>query len=238
MITRNTVADVRAYFKDALAKEEFVIDKTGCKMIELVGASFVADEPAIFGTVNEDYARRELEWYRSGSLYVNDIPGGPPEIWKQVADSRGMINSNYGYLIWSHGNGDQYLNVIQELKKSPFSRRAVMIYTRPSMWYEYNKHGMSDFICTNAVQYFIRDDKVHAVVQMRSNDIWAGYRNDYHWQEYVLKRVAEDLNLPVGNIYWNVGSLHCYERNFYLIDHFAKTGEISITKKDYDLKYQ
>ena len=238
MITRNTVTDVREYFVNALENEDFVEDKSGCKMIELVGASFIADEPTIFGKVNEDYVSRELEWYKSQSLSVNDIPGGPPEIWKQVADIDGYINSNYGYLIWNSSNYNQFQNVIEELQKQPFSRRAVMIYTRPSMWYEYNKLGMSDFICTNVVQYFIRNEKVHAVVQMRSNDIWAGYRNDFAWQKYVLERVSEDLNLPSGDIIWNAGSLHCYERNFYLIDHYSKTGEISITKKEYDSKQQ
>ena len=36
-------------------------------------SSFIADEPAIFGTPSEDYIQKELDWYLSGSTNVNDI---------------------------------------------------------------------------------------------------------------------------------------------------------------------
>jgi len=101
------------------------------------------------------------------------------------------------------------------------------------MWSDYNHNGMSDFMCTNAVQYTIRDNRLNAVVQMRSNDVWAGFRNDVAWQQHVLNYLSEDLNIEPGIIYWNVGSLHCYEKDMYLIDWFNKTGEISISKKEY-----
>lgn len=211
------VSDIRSIFQLQLASEEFVTDKTGVKMIEIVGASFEANEPSIFGTVNQNYVQRELEWYRSLSRNVNDIPGGPPTIWKEVADSRGFINSNYGWCIWSDANGRQYNRTLEELRKNPYSRRAIMIYTRPSMWNDYNKDGMSDFMCTNSVQYLLRDGKLNAVVQMRSNDAIFGYKNDYAWQKYVLDHLAKDLETEPGKIYWNVGSLHVYERHFKLV---------------------
>jgi len=40
------VKDIRQYFRDALARGEFVTDKTGVKTLELIGASFIANEPA------------------------------------------------------------------------------------------------------------------------------------------------------------------------------------------------
>ena len=217
MYKRCTVADVRAEFIHLLETESFVTDKSGVQMLEIRSASFLADEEAIFGTPNRDYIRREIDWYESQSLSVNDIPGGPPTIWKQVADKEGYINSNYGWCIWSLDNYTQYDRVLNELKTQPNSRRAVMIYTRPSMWLEYNLNGMSDFMCTNAVQYMIRDDKVHAVVQMRSNDVVFGYKNDYAWQKHVLDMLAADLGVEPGDIYWNAGSLHVYSRHFHLI---------------------
>jgi thymidylate synthase len=151
----------------------------------------------------------------SQSLYVDDIPGITPAIWKQVASTEGKINSNYGWAIYSEDNGYQYLNVFDELTKNPNSRRAVMIYTRPTMWSDYNHNGMSDFMCTNAVQYMIRDGQLVAVVQMRSNDVVFGYRNDYAWQKYVADQLSDDLGLNVEpKIIWNVGNLHVYERHF------------------------
>jgi thymidylate synthase len=218
MLHLNYVKNIREEFKYLRDTQLYITDKSGVKMLEIRSASFVADEPAIFGKVNEDYVARELAWYESMSLNVNDIPGGPPAIWKQVADKEGYINSNYGWCIWSPMNGNQYDNVVAELKKNPDSRRAVMIYTRPSMWNKYNINGMSDFMCTNAVQYLNRYGKLFAVVQMRSNDVVFGYKNDYAWQSHVLDKLCAELGLMRGDIYWNAGSLHVYERHFDLVD--------------------
>jgi thymidylate synthase len=82
---------------------------------------------------------------------------------------------------------------------------------------DYNANGMSDFMCTNAVQYMIRDGKLNAVVQMRSNDVVFGYKNDYAWQKFVLDKLAADLEVTPGRIIWNAGSLHVYERHFKLV---------------------
>jgi len=216
------VSDIRKLFTEKYNSEEFVVDKTGCKVIEIISASFLADEDFIFGEPNQDYIDRELQWYLSMSLNVNDIPGNVPKIWKQVATPDGFINSNYGYLVFHWGNYSQFSNVVNELMKNPNSRRAVMIYTRPSMHQEYNKNGMSDFICTNTVQYLIRDDKLHSIVQMRSGDVVFGYRNDYAWQKYVLDKLSDELKIESGSIFWNVGSLHVYERHFKLIKDECK----------------
>ena len=56
------VSDVRDYFVGAKQGGGYgqTIDKTGVKCIELIGASFLADEPAIFGTPNVDYIKKEI----------------------------------------------------------------------------------------------------------------------------------------------------------------------------------
>jgi len=214
---------IREQFVKCLHDEDFVIDKSGVKTIELINAVFHANEDSIFGNVNKEYVERELQWYKSMSLSVNDIPGGTPQIWKQVASKDGMINSNYGWCIYSEDNGYQFKNVLEELVSNPFSRRANMIYTRPSMHTDFNKDGMSDFICTNNVQYFIREGQLHACVFMRSNDAVFGYKNDYAWQRHVQEQLLIGINnrlataYGLGTMLWNVGSLHVYERLFDIV---------------------
>lgn len=222
----SSVQDIRSSLTEELYHERFITDKSGVKTIEIINASFIADEEAIFGTINNDYVKRELDWYRSMSLSVNDIPGGPPAIWKQVADKDGYINSNYGWCIYSEANGFQFTKVVEELSKSPLSRRAVMIYTRPSMHEDYNRNGMSDFMCTNTVQYYLRDGQLHASVYMRSNDAIFGYKNDYAWQRFVQAELLDAINrkcntvYTLGDLFWNVGSLHIYERHFNLVQQW------------------
>ena len=214
------IADIRKHFIQELINENYTIDRNGSKTIELLGASFIANEEAIFGTPNRDYIETELEWYESESTNVNDIYDDyreAPAAWLMTANAHGEINSNYGHLIYGEKYYNQYDQVVEELTQNPDSRRASMIYTRPSIWIEYNENGKNDFICTNSVTYYIRDHALHCVVQMRSNDVIFGYRNDYAWQDYVLRHLANDLSIDPGDIHWQVQNLHVYERHFDMV---------------------
>ena len=73
MSTVYGVSNIRNIFKEKLKMEEFVYDKTGVKTVEIINAAFFANQPTIFGTVNEDYVKRELDWYKSMSLNVNEF---------------------------------------------------------------------------------------------------------------------------------------------------------------------
>jgi len=216
------VKDIRKMFKTAYENQEFTVDRTGVKTIEIIGSTFIADEDHIIRKPNFEYIERELEWYKSMSLNVNDIPGNVPEIWKMVSDKEGNINSNYGWCIWSKSNFNQYENVLNELKKNKDTRRAVMIYNRPSMHYEYNADGMNDFMCTFANSFFIRNNKLISHYLMRSNDVVFGYGNDYAWAKYVQEKLCNDLkemyhDLEVGDIIWTASNIHVYERHFNLV---------------------
>ena len=234
------VSDIREYFINELQNENFSVDRTGQKTIELIGASFSADEQTIFGEVNEDYVKAELDWYLSCSDNINDIykwpshphDKAPPAAWQYSANEHGNVNSNYGKLIYSDKYYSQYHQALDELLRNMDSRRATMIYTRPSIWTEYDENGKNDFICTNAVTYYLRNGALSAVVQMRSNDVVFGYKNDYAWQLYVLEQLVEDYNacyldeawdadhrkeIKAGSIIWQVQNLHVYERHFHLV---------------------
>jgi thymidylate synthase len=213
-----TVSDIRAKLIQKYKDQDFVTDKTGVKTIELIGESFIANEDWIIRKPNYEYIKRELEWYKSQSLYVDDIPGGTPVIWNQVASNLGEINSNYGYLIWHEENYNQYDNVLKELKTNPNSRRAVMIYNRPQMHEDYKRDGMSDFVCTYANTFLIRDGKLISHYLMRSNDSVFGYNNDVHWAMHVQKKLADDLQVEVGDLIWTATNLHVYERHFTFIE--------------------
>lgn len=233
-----TTDDIRHQLATELAREEFVVDKSGCKMVEIVGANFVATDETIFSKVDQEYIEKEFAWYNSMNLNVNAM-GSPPKEWIKSADPSGYVNSNYGWAIYSVDNYEQFMNTIRELWAHRDSRRAIMIYTRPSMWGDYNKNGRSDFMCTNTVQYLIRDDQVTAIVNMRSNDAVFGYKNDVAWQYKVLEQLCEVHNtgfevenVSPGRIIWNAGSLHVYERHFPLLRCFIKTGNYQPTKEE------
>lgn len=224
---QQTTKHIRRAFIDRMRAGDFVEDRLGGKTIELIGASFLADKPAIFGEPNEEYIEAEIDWYYSQSTNIDDIYANlkePPKAWQYAANAHGEINSNYGHLIFSSKFYNQYERALAELMDNRDSRRACIVYNRPSIWTEYNENGKSDFICTNAVTYYIRGDKLHCCVQMRSNDVIFGYRNDYAWQKHVLDKMVDDLNhknfdhVEPGDIYWQCQNLHVYEKHFHLVD--------------------
>lgn len=213
------VADIRRLLISEYTERPFQ------PMVEIKGASFLADEPAIIGEPDPEYIARELDWYESQSLSIHDIPGGAPLMWRRAAGEDGLVNSNYGWVFWSKENGSQFENVVRELKRDYASRRALAIYTRPSMHVDQKLGGGGqDFMCTNAVGYSIDADlgTLDVCVQMRSNDVVFGYRNDYAWQVHAAEAVLEELQLAyrgitMGTITWQAMSLHVYPRHFHLL---------------------
>lgn len=208
---------IREKFVELLNNEDYVIDKSGVKVLEIINANFKVTSDTIFGTLDKNYISRELEWYLSGSLNVNDIKEPIPKIWKMVASKDGFINSNYGNLVFKHGDISQYGYCLEELKNNPYSRRAVMHYSRPSIWLEYNKDGMSDYICCFNNQFFIRNNKLISIVNFRSNDACYGYKNDCFWFKYIHSLLANELDIEIGDMFWQANSLHIYEKHFNLI---------------------
>ena len=218
---RNYVEDVRDEFRRLKAD-----NITSKGTYEIPAASFIANEPFIFGSPNQAYIEAELEWYVSESLEVNDIElfyGMVPKIWSEVASDNGRINSNYGWCIFSSDNHNQYLKARDALWNNHNTRQAVMYYTRPTMHEDSTVDGMYDHMCTFAVQYhLLAGNYLDAHVYMRSNDAIFGYMNDIAWQQWVLNKLADDLShtrqhVKPGNIHWHASSLHIYERHWHLI---------------------
>lgn len=218
---RLTVKDIRKIFMEKLLRADFLESSSG-KMLDIVGATFIADEESIFGEPNRDYIRKEIDWYSSQSRNVYDIEGTVPKIWQMVASRTGEINSNYGWCVFSEENGLQYKNTLRKLKKDKHSRQAIMIFNRPSMHTDWNFDGRSDFMCCQNVQALIRNDKLDIVVNFRSNDARFGYLNDYAYMKHLRDLLFDELvlqykDLQIGDIIWNAGSLHVYERDFDLV---------------------
>ena len=227
MISIPTTEDIRDELKRLYKEGIFREGKYG-KTVEIQNAHFLADKDWIIREPNYDYAKREIEWYESQSLYVKDIPGDVPKIWQTCADKDGKINSNYGWCIFSDENGSQYDHCLNRLLDDHHTREACMIYTRPSMQVDCNSNEMHDFMCTYSTQVFLNPINefgydLDYTVFMRSNDAVYGFCNDVIWAKHVRDKLVADLNkcgLTVfpGKIIWNAGSLHVYERHFKYLE--------------------
>ena len=153
-----------------------------------------------------EYAEAEWQWYLSGNNNINklgEIYGKVPEIWKQMADMKGDVNSNYG---WQWQRNKQLARVIDMLRNNNNTRQAaISIYDAKEM-----KSYKYDTPCTYAVQFTIVDNKLNMCITMRSNDLWYGFCNDQYCFSMLQQLVARELDMPVGTYFHFAHNLHLY----------------------------
>jgi len=161
---------------------------------------------------NMNYANEELKWYLSGSkrfdfsLLIN-------KIWKKYSDDDITVNSAYGYYFFTQKtllNYTQWNWVIDELKNDKDSRRCIININNIT----HKKHISKDIPCTINCQVMIRNNKLIWITNMRSNDIYFGFRNDIYCFTELQKKMAQELRIETGLYYHNVASLHLYESEY------------------------
>ncbi len=217
------------YYKQLLKKvekEDFLIDKSGVKIVELLAPRIELDPAQKYLDFEgrkspKKYIVKEDDWYMSHELKIDRVDD--IKIWQQVSDKNGEINSNYGNLVYSRNNFSQFTNVVSTLKKHKESRQGIIIYTRPSIHLEWDSLGAKDFICTNYQQFFIRKNKLCCVTSQRSCDSIFGAFNDIPWFHTVIQKMYDALvlvypGLEYGKHIYIPNSFHAYERHFELLE--------------------
>ena len=120
---------------------------------------------------------------------------------------------------------DQMPFIIEELKRNPSSRRAVMLVRDKA-----SDMGSDDPACLQHIQYFIRDGKLSCKVLFRSNDAAkAAFMNAFALI-LLQQRIAEALDVPVGDYTHRANSFHCYEKDFDLLAGYVAQIETAGTE--------
>ena len=158
----------------------------------------------------EDYAEAEWQWYLSGDKSINklgDIYGKIPQIWIDMADKFGNVNSNYGYQ-WERGQNhtSQLDYIVGLLKDNPDTRQACISI------YDGKEHPdyKTDTPCTYAVQFTIIHNRLDMCVTMRSNDLWYGFCNDQYQFSKLQEMVSKRLKIETGVYYHFAHNMHLY----------------------------
>jgi thymidylate synthase len=193
--------------------------KGDSRAIELLNQSITIDDVCQINIYNPKrkfnvrYALLEFMWYLSQDQNVRNI-GKAASTWKDIASVDGIVHSNYGVCLHNGWN-----RVVNELVRFPESRRAVIALNQPDVDY-----GMKDVPCTMFVQFFVRDDKLHLIWNMRSSDFAFGFCNDVAVGMLFLQMMRNELmertDIPwigLGSFTYNATSLHCYEPHWHLL---------------------
>lgn len=217
---------------------------------ELIHQVFLADKNYIVRKTKEPYQSNELHWFISQSRNVEDLKsfaGFTPKIWEEIAEIDGTVNSNYGWCCLSKENGSQFWNAMKHLELDRNSRRAIMIYNRPTMhedWianrgnnnlrWQYKeseeyKKLRGDFMCCQNNHFIIRGNKLLMTVHMRSLDAVFGYNADYIWFDFIFDKAVQYLKktypeLERGDMVIYADSVHVYERHYEDLEKEATFG--------------
>ena len=207
-----------------------IVNSRGSKQREILWHSMMIEDPTALSIevparkFRPSYAVTEWLWYLSHNPDVSNI-GKLAKIWRDIADEENRVESNYG--VWIHGNINERTGLNQwewvrdELIRDRDTRRASITING----YQHKGKNNKDYPCTQYIHFFIRDNKLHLGVHMRSNDAVFGFCNDVFtfcmYQQLMLNelnaRVSGD-KIELGHYYHSAGSFHIYESHFAMMD--------------------
>ena len=147
--------------------------------------------------------------------------GGPSELQQYLMEMLDGIldfeveKGNWAYT-YHQRYADQYQFIIDELRRNPSSRRAVMM-----IWDKTKDDYSDEPPCFNHAQFFIRDNKLHMKVLFRSNDACkAAFMNAFALI-MLQKRIANELGVKVGTYTHRANSFHCYKKDWDMLTGYV-----------------
>jgi len=201
----------------------------GLKIIELENFNYVIPPYIRFMNfesrkLNLNYIKREFLWYLKGDKFDLSICEHA-SMWKDLVNSDGSINSNYGQYIF--GKQNQFTRVLNTLIKDKESRRASIIILNK----DHLASNTRDYPCTYSINFRIRDNKLNMTIRMRAQDCMFGMCNDLPCFSFVHEMMLCSLreyypSLIYGSYYHACDSFHVYEKHFKTLNKI-----VSLTDK-------
>ena len=126
-------------------------------------------------------------------------------------------NRMANYEVGARGFLNQVDFVIEELRRNPESRRAVIDVRDNSV----DPYG-EDPACLQHCQFFIRGGKLNAYILFRSNDACkATFMNAFALIE-LQKKIADALGVEPGTYVHRANSFHAYERDYADLENYCR----------------
>lgn len=160
----------------------------------------------------------ELCWYLAATNNIEFISYYIPD-YRQYADGN-VVFGGYGPRLFNWKGVNQLENILTLLKRNPYSRKAVIqLFDAGDIVAEHK-----DVPCTCTLQFLVRQDALHLLVNMRSNDAFIGLPHDVFCFTMLQEIAARALSVDLGTYKHAVGSLHLYDRNEKAAQEFLDEG--------------
>jgi len=170
----------------------------------------------------------ELLWFISGDTNIKYLNDNGVRIWNEWADKDGNLGPVYGYQwrSWSASDGkkiDQLADVIENIKKSPDSRRLLV-----SAWNVGEIQKMALPPCHVIFQFYVAGGRLSCQLYQRSCDIFLGIPFNIASYSLLTMMVAQVTGLKPGEFIHTLGDAHIY------LNHIEQV-KLQLTREPYPL---
>lgn len=193
-------------------------DRTGTGTLSVFGAQERFDLRDSFPllTTKKLHLRsiiHELLWFLKGDTNVRSLQEHNVTIWDEWADANGDLGRVYGaqWRSWRGADGtvvDQIARVVEDIKKTPDSRRLVV-----SAWNPAELHLMALAPCHALFQFYVRDGELSCQLYQRSADLFLGVPFNIASYALLTLMVAQVTGLKPGEFVHTFGDLHLYSNH-------------------------
>ena len=215
----------KSKLKEVKNDYDFIVKPRGMEVRERLHGTYTVRMPAYIDLasrkVNLSFMFAEAAWIISGSNRLSDV-SEYMKAYKNFSDDGVFLKGAYGPKVI-----EQLPYVVDSLVNDKDSRQAVM-----GIWRE--RPGPSkDIPCTTNMQFLIRNNKLYMIVTMRSNDVVLGFTYDVFTFSMVAKSVQlllreQGIDIGLGDLTVNAGSLHLYETHYGQVDNYIEDGLIDL----------
>lgn len=202
--------------KDVLENGEVRDDRTGTGTRSVFGRQLRFDLRQGFPAVTTKKLQFhsvvvELLWFLRGDTNTKFLHDHGVHIWDEWADERGDLGPIYGaqWRRWSNpifGPADQLRNVVEQIEKTPTSRRIVM-----SAWNVNALEDMALLPCHVLSQFYVsHGNRLCCQVYQRSADLFLGLPFNIASYATLTHMLAAVSGLEVGDLVFTLGDAHIY----------------------------
>jgi thymidylate synthase len=139
------------------------------------------------------------------------------DYWKPKAKYEGDLGRVYG-VQWRDWRGiDQFANLLDNLKKDPYSRRHIL-----SAWNVDEIDNMALPPCHTFSQFFVSKGKLSCQLYQRSADMFLGVPFNIASYSLLTHIMAKELDLGVGDFVHTFGDLHIYKDHLAVVEEQIK----------------
>ena len=156
----------------------------------------------------------ELLWFLRGETNIAYLKDHGVSIWDEWADANGELGPVYGkqWRSWEGANGktvDQIAQVIEQIKKTPDSRRLIV-----SAWNVAELPEMALMPCHALFQFYVVEGRLSCQLYQRSADVFLGVPFNIASYALLTHMVAQVSGLEAGDFVHTLGDAHLYSNHF------------------------